>query len=490
MIYALGVDIGTGSVKVIAALPNGAVIVKRQYAYPIHQTEDGHSEQDPFEVLAAVKRAIRETVEELQHQPRVISFSAAMHSIMMMDDQGQALTPLLIWADNRSLAITDRLKQDEAACELYSHTGTPLHTMLPLCKIIWWREHLPELFAACDRFIGIKEFILFHCFGTYVTDYSTASATGMLNMHTLTWHQPALQLAGIGVQQLPELTDVSSTMGAWLPEAALALGIAVNTVCVAGGTDGCLAQYAGDVPDAGNLTLTIGSSGAIRMALDKPVSDAQHRLFSYVFKKDRYVVGGAVNNGGLLLKWYTDTFLKPVVQSVVSLEEVLNEALDLPAGAGGLICLPYLYGERAPVWDAHAKACFIGVKPLHTASHFLRAMLEGMAYGLLAIIEALEETTGTVHNISVSGGFTASHQWIRLLADITGKRLQLRQGADASAMGAVRIGFEALQIKFTLPASEVQTFEPDARFTHTYRQAYDFHNKAYAALKPLFPALP
>lgn len=490
MEYVIGVDIGTSSAKVIAVLQDGSVKAHHQQEYPIEQPEPGYSEQDPARILQAVKNGIRSVATLMKHSPVAVSFSTAMHSVMAVDGKGEALTPLIIWADNRSQAVVDRLQQTPLARTLQQQTGVPVHPMTPLCKILWWKEEAPEVFSNAAKFIGIKEYIFFHFFGRYITDHSTASATGLFNIHEERWNPLSLETAGISEEQLPVAVHSYTVIKGLRPEVAGETGIPDTTPFVAGASDGCLAQLGSNALDAGHATLTIGTSGAVRMAVDRPVVDEQGRLFTYILTPGVYITGGAINNGGVVLQWYLHSFMQVITEKPLQVDAELQQALNTPAGSEGLICLPYLHGERAPVWDGHAKGAFIGVQPQHTTWHFLRSMLEGMAYGLLGITEALEQTAGPVTRISVSGGFAASPQWIQLMADVFQRPMYLQPESNASAMGAVLLGFRALGIetKFTANAAE-KVFQPDPAFAAVYKKACTVHAKLYSALKDLFPTL-
>ena len=487
MEYIIGVDLGTSSAKVIAVRQDGKVMAHSQQEYTITQPEPGHSEQDPDVILQAVRSGIRSVATIMKDPPAAVSFSTAMHSVMAMDGGGKALTPLIIWADNRSQPVADRLRNTPLAASLHQQSGTPVHAMSPLCKIIWWKEEAPEIFSAAACFIGIKEYIFYHFFGRYVTDHSTASATGLFNIHELKWNPASLEVAGITGAQLPELVSSDSIIEGLLETAAQELGIPANTRFVAGASDGCLAQLGSNALDKGHATLTIGTSGAVRMAIDQSLTDPRGRLFTYVLTPGHFVTGGAINNGGVVLQWYLDSFLQSATEKPLHVDAGLQQALSTPAGAEGLLCLPYLHGERAPVWDGHAKGAFIGVQPQHTTWHFMRALLEGMAMGLLSITEALEETAGKVEKISVSGGFTHSPEWVQLMADVFQRPMHLQQASDASAMGAVLLGFQTLNIATSFGTVAEKVFTPRTEHAAVYGKAYAIHGKLYGALKEIFP---
>ncbi|KAG4069421.1 hypothetical protein HA402_012274 [Bradysia odoriphaga] len=453
---------------------NGKIRGVFQQAYVTNHPEPGYSEQDPEVILAAVIAGIRAVVAEVGGAPAAVSFSSAMHSVMAIDATGAALTPLIIWADNRSEPQALALRDTAEGQLIYRQTGTPVHTMSPLCKIRWMREQQPGLFAQAVMFPGIKEYIFHHFFGRWIADHSIASATGLFDIHTLGWNETALGVAGITAAQLPEPVPANYKVNGLLPALAASLGIPADTPFIIGGSDGCLAQLGSDAMDAGHATLTIGTSGAVRMSGKQPLTDARGRLFTYLLTDDIYITGGASNNGGVVLQWLVRDFLG---QPLSALDGLVKEALDTDPGR--LLCLPYLLGERAPVWNSHATAAFIGIQPQHTPAHFTRAALEGICFALLSIKEALEETAGAVRKISVSGGFTNAPGWIQLLADIFGQEMHLQQESDASALGAIRLAASVLGWPEAGAEAAQTVFRPDAGKYAGYRRKYGVFVKLY-----------
>ncbi len=484
LIYMIGVDIGTGSTKVIALLPDGSVQAVHQQAYKTRYPQPGHSEQDPEDILQAVKQGIRQVALQMGASPAAVSFSSAMHSIMALDAQHQPLTPLIIWADNRSQDIATALQPTEQGRALYQQTGVPLHPMSPLCKIAWLRQEEPALFKKTLMFAGIKEYVLHRFFGRYVTDHSIASATGLFDIRQRQWSAEALAVAGITPAQLPEPVPTHYILNDLPAAQAAALGIPPGTPFIIGASDGCLAQLGSGALAPGHATLTIATSGAMRMTVPQPVTDPRQRLFNYILDGRHYVTGGPVNNGGVALQWFVRDFLQR--KGAGDLDAAIQEAHQIAPGAEGVICLPYLLGERAPVWDPHARGAFIGIQPQHTALHFMRAMLEGVAFGLLSIAEALRETAGPIRKISVSGGFTHSPGWIQLMADIFRQPMHLGQEHDASAIGAAIVGYEAMGLPFTSPAEmPAEVFEPREEGQEVYREHYRLYGRLYERLKGL-----
>ncbi|WP_341842027.1 gluconokinase [Chitinophaga caseinilytica] len=479
--YILGVDIGTGSAKTIAVTTAGQIPASRRQTYPTLEPVPGYSEQDPEQVLAAIIKTIRETVAEMGYAPAAISLSSAMHSLLAVDADGEPLTPVMTWADNRAEDYAAALRNTPEGKDIHRATGTPIHPMSPLCKIQWIREQQPEIFDQAACFVGIKDLFLFRCFHEFITDYSLASCSGLFDIRALDWYAPALKLAGITDDRLPIPVETTRLLIGMDPAMAQAMGVPDGTLIMAGSSDGCLAQLGSGAVEPGHAALTIGTSGAIRVMSPKPADDPAGRIFSYVLTPEHYVCGGAMNNGGVALQWFSKAFLP-----WSDYNDFLKTAFTAPAGSDGLLCLPYMLGERAPVWDSRASGAFVGMRQHHGSPHFQRALVEGICFNLLNIGEALESVTGDIREVTVSGGFTASPLWIQLLADIFRKPMLLHQDEDASALGAAMLAWHALEQvdawQFN-SAAAARVFEPAAEHAPVYERNYRAYSMLYERLK-------
>jgi gluconokinase len=482
MSYILGIDIGTGSTKAVAIDPTGNVLHAEQVAYPTHHPHPDASEQDPDVVWEACVQSIVQTLRHFQQAPAGISFSSAMHSVLPVDAAGKPLRPLMTWADNRSATLATQLRDSATAHDLYRHTGTPIHAMSPLVKIAWLRDREPAVFAQAARFISIKEYIWFNLFGVYEIDFSLASACGLFDIVAHTWYAPALAFAGITADRLSTPVPTHHIRGQLLPAAAGLTGLPGDTPCCIGASDGCLANLGSFAITPGVAALTIGTSGAIRVASHQPVYNFGAMPFNYILTNDVFVSGGPVNNGGAALKWYAQDLLKIDLSAPGSYDALLGEVERIPAGAEGLVFLPYLAGERAPLWNSDACGVFFGMTGRHTQAHFTRAVLEGISMALYHIATTLEESGLSIQQVNVSGGFVRSEEWVQLMADIFGKPIGLVNVEDASAIGAAYLALHALGL---IPA-------PDAlqpKTSHTYLPRPEYHAVYRDRTFPLFRQL-
>lgn len=482
--YILGVDIGSSSCKALAWSPEGHGLRSEGQEYPTRHPRPWESHQDPDQVLEAVRSVIAEMIRQMGSQPLCLCFSSAMHSLMAVDGRGRPMTPLLIWSDRSSQQTALKLRAERLSKAVYKHTGTPVHAMSPWCKLVWWQEQDPGLAARAFRFISIKEYILQHLCGEYIVDHSLASATGMMDIRNKTWYAPALERAQISEAKLSALVSsleilplkARSRLGAW--------GLKAGTLLVPGASDGCLANLGSGAFLKGDLGLTIGTSGAVRMVTSEPYLDPLQRLFCFVLGDTDYVVGGAINNGGTLLDWFGHNMeAGRVPGESESYGSFIQDAMSIPAGSNGLLFLPYIYGERSPYWDERALGSFIGIGPGHGIRHFKRAVLEGMGFALDGIVQILGRELGPVKRIVLSGGFTKAPEWVVLLTDLLGRKTEISLQEDASAAGAAMMGGVALGIWKNW--KEAKPKEGLTRIVQPGRSS----RQAYRSLKPLFQEL-
>jgi gluconokinase len=495
MQYIIGIDIGTSNTKAVAFGMAGEILANAGVSYGAIQTAPGFHEQDPEIFFNAVMSTLEEVIRKNQdHKLTGISFSSAMHGLMAVDKKGKPITNIITWADLRSKDQAQKLKASETGSRIYQYTGTPIHPMSPLCKLMWMRENDPVTFASAFKFISVKEYIFFKLFGDYFIDHSIASATGLFNIYTLKWYEEALLVAGIHPGQLSTPVSTTNIFTSIKKKYSDSIGIPANTCFIIGASDGCLANLGTNAVDPGDTAITIGTSGAVRMISEQPQYDERQRIFNYLLTEQKYVSGGAINNGVVLLKWYAENFLDHTFINMEGFDWYMEKACSVTPGCNGLIFLPYVMGERAPVWDADAKGVFFGIHSKHTQAHFMRSIIEGISFALYQVTKSLEETIGPVTNIYASGGFIHSKEWLQILADIFGKEIHVTNASDASALGAAVLGLTALGLLADLSEAKSfitiqDTYFPDEDQHRIYMANYSVYGSLYFRLKEEFSKL-
>ncbi|MGE8204815.1 gluconokinase [Heyndrickxia sp. NPDC080065] len=484
--YMLGVDIGTTSTKAVLFTEKGEVIQQENIGYPLYTPDMSTAEQDPEEIFQTILQAISNITKHSQKKPSFISFSSAMHSIIAMDENNQPLTPVITWADNRGEAWAKKIKEELNGHEVYRRTGTPIHPMSPLSKIAWIVNERPEIASKTKKYIGIKEYIFKKFFDQYVVDYSLASAMGMMNLNNLDWDEEALKIVGVTREQLSELVPTTKIFRNCHPDLAKQVGIDPQTPFVIGASDGVLSNLGVNAIRKGEIAITIGTSGAIRTIIDQPKTDEKGRTFCYALTENHWVIGGPVNNGGMVLRWIRDEFASSEIETAKRLGidpyEVLTKIAErVRPGADGLLFHPYLAGERAPLWNPDVRGSFFGLTLSHKKEHMIRAALEGVIYNLYTVFLALTECMdGPVTRIQATGGFARSEVWRQMMSDIFESEVVVPESFESSCLGACILGLYAFG---KIDSFEVVTEMVGNTYKHTPKEEAV---QEYRQLLPIF----
>jgi gluconokinase len=488
----VGLDVGTTSAKAVAFDRAGRALAEAEAEYPLHEPEHGHAEQDPRQVVDTALGAVRDAAAAARADGARIaglSISTAMHALAGVDGGGRALTPLITWADTRSADEAEGLRRSRPG--LHLRTGTPLHPMAPLPKLMWLREHEAETFAAVARWGGIKELLLEALTGTWTVDHSCASGTGLMDLERLDWDPEALELAGVDAGQLGRLVPATEVLEL-SAGAAERIGLEPGTPVVAGGGDGPLANLGVGAVRPGVAACSIGTSGALRLMVERPAVDERRRVFCYALVPGRWVTGGAINNGGVVLRWAGEALAPDLGEDP---EERLTElAAQAPAGSDGLIMLPYLLSERAPHWSPLPRGAYVGLTRHHRREHLVRAALEGVCQQLALVLASMRDAGNEVREVRATGGFAQSELWRRMLAGALGMPVGFPAGHEGSAFGAALVGMQALGLveSIDLAAELVQiadVVEPDPAEAEVYTALRPTFAALYDQLEPAFGAL-
>lgn len=442
----LGVDLGTTATKVVAATREAEVVHETERDNELRTDDPGEAVQDPAAVRDSAIEAVAECVawiEDNGYRVEGLSFSSAMHTLLGLDSAGDPVTPAFNWADTRASGVVDRLRGDgEATRALHLATGTPVHTQSVMVKLAWLtgrygaESPFADRIGEVARWCALKDFVLAAFVDDLVTDHSLASGSGLQDMESLRWHDDALTVAGIRQDQLPALRAPTDTMP--LSErVATATGLQQGLPVALGAGDGPLGNLGVGAVDAGVAGLSLGTSGALRVARDQPGVDERCRTFCYALADGLWVIGGAVSNGGVVGSWAAETF-------GAELPELLDEALDVPPGANGLLALPYLFGERAPWWLPGETASLIGLRQDHGRAEITRAIVEGSAQQLALVRDAVHDAGAEVRAVRATGGGFRSRVWAEVIAAALNIELEMADASGGSGLGAALLGWRSL----------------------------------------------
>lgn len=452
MKYIIGMDVGTTATKGVLYDENGKAFFSASKGYPLIQTKIGQAEEDPKVIFDAVQEVIFALTQKADGEIAAISWSSQMHSLIGLDKDNNLLTNSITWADNCAKNVVQDAKKSGLARKIYQKTGMPMHPMAPIYKMLWLKDNEPELFNQVKKWIGIKEYLIFSLTGKLIVDTTMAAGTGMLNLKTLTWDQELLDTLNVKQEQLPEIAQPTEIVAPIKEEYVQKLGIDSDTKIVLGASDGYLSTIGVNAIDSDHFALNVGTSGAVRTIVDQPKIDQNASYFCYPVDKKHYLLGGPVNNGGIVFNWARQTLF----DAGETPQDYLDVAQSAPAGSRNLIFLPYLGGERAPIWDANARGLFVGLTRMHQKPEMARAVIEGIIFNLYDAAFSLIKNTKKPVAINATGGFLKSDFVRQLCADIFNVPIVTMKEQQSGTLAAMFLARQALGINQDL--NEIEQF--------------------------------
>lgn len=504
MDYVIGVDIGTQSTKALLCDARGAIVAQHVSSYRPDTPQPLWAEQWPQVWLDAVLECIAGCVERATSATafstdavRAICISSLYGgSGIPVDESMHPLYPCLIWMDRRANAEVDWVRANIDMERLQDITGNGVDSYYGFTKMLWLRNNKPDIWKRTRYFVPPNAFVIHALTGELAVDRSSAgNIGGVYDLSMSTWSREMLAALGVPAAMMPpRLVACSDIVGTLTAEAAQRLGLAAGTPVVAGGVDAAVATLAAGVTREGQHVAMIGSSMCWGYISQKV--DARRGLISmpHVFgdARDAYVFGGAIT-AGASVTWFRDHFCRDAsaaaAQSGVDVHELLDaDAGTVPEGADGVVFLPYLMGERSPIWDGKASGAFVGLSLYHRREHLYRAVLEGVAFALRHNIET--GAGGSVRldeRLIVVGGAAHSDLWMQIIADITARPVFTIEEEVEAPMGAALLAAYGVGL---ITAGEVRggwvTLVPRAQPRAVASRRYD---PLFTAYKALYPAL-
>ena len=457
----IGLDVGTTGTKAVGFGLDRPYRHATTREYPLLEPAPGHQTQDPAAIAVAVESALAECVSAFGAADVLgVSVSTAMHGLLGFDAQSRPVTPLVTWADARAHAEARELRTSGLGRQLHRRTGTPIHPMSPLVKLVWFARHEPDLAASVRWWLGLKDYVLWCLTGELNTEVSSASATGLFDLREGTWHAPALEVAGIGLEQLPAILPTTAVLSL-SAGASRRTGLPGGTPVVVGAADGPLGNLGTGAMSPGVLGLSLGTSGAVRAVVDHPPEDLAESLFCYGLTEDVWTVGASISNGGIVVRWAGSAIAPDLAEEegLPSDAALLALASTAPPGSDGLVMLPYLLAERAPLWDPDLRGAYLGLRRDHTRGHLIRAAVEGVCLQLSTIVDQLDRLE-PVTEVRVTGGTFRSALWRDVLAATLGRPITVVGHAEGSASGAAALGLVGLGLAPSLSTAVQQLAPP------------------------------
>ncbi|HEY7982537.1 MAG TPA: xylulokinase [Ktedonobacterales bacterium] len=499
----LGIDVGTTGIKaLLCRAEDGAALATGFAGYPLRHPYPGWAEQDPADWWRACGEAVRACMAAAtEHgvgpaQVRAIGLSGQMHGAVLLDERQAVLRPCIIWADQRSGAECEEIHQRVGKRRLIELTGNPALTGFTAAKTLWVRHHEPEVFARARLLLLPKDYIRLLLTGAAALERSDAAGTNLLDVRTGDWSAEVLAALDLPRDLVPPVCGSTEVCGALTEAAAAHLGLPAGIPVAGGGADNACGAVGTGVVAPGLALLSIGTSGVVLAPAAEPRIDTSAETprlhtFAHAVPRTWYLMG-VTQAAGLSLRWARDTIGGG---PQASYDALVAEAAVVAPGAGGVLFLPYLQGERTPHLDPRASGAWLGLTAAHTRGHLLRAVLEGVAYSLKDGFALLAEQGLPLDHLRLTGGGARSAVWAQICADVLERPITTLATDEGPAFGAALIAGTAVGLYPSLPAACARTvrlgarIEPDAATYGAYRRQYASYRAAYPALRALMHQL-
>jgi len=490
--YWLGLDVGTGGSR--ALLIDGKARVRFSHIAAheeMRMPKPLWAEQDPRDWWRASQAAIRGVLKAASIDGSAIEgvgLSGQMHGLVLLDANREVIRPALIWCDQRSQRQVDEINRTAGPENVLRAIANPVLTGFTLPKLLWVRDHEPELFHNVAHMLLPKDYVRMRLTGDFASDVSDASGTALFDVVHRKWSDEMVRVLGLNRSILPDVFESSAVTGKLSEEAAELTGLRAGTPVVAGAGDQAASAIGNGIVQPGIVSCTVGTSGVVFAYLDKPAYDPAGRVHTFCHAiPDAWHVMGVTQGAGLSLQWYRNRFAPNS-----DYDELTADASLSPSGAQGLFWLPYLMGERTPHLDATARGAWLGLTARHQASDMVRSILEGVCYSLKDGLEIITGLGAAPELVRLSGGGAKSPLWHQLFADIFARRVTTLETQEGSAFGAALLAaigtghFANAREASRYAIEEVSAKEPDPQSSAFYAERYEIYRLLYPALRPVY----
>ena len=497
VIYTLGIDVGTGGTRALIVDEQGRVVASATEEHePFASPQIGWAEQHPDDWWRACGTAVRGALKKANLRGEDIAcvgFSGQMHGAVMLDEQGKVVRPALIWCDVRTDPQCREITEKIGAERLIQLTSNPALANFTLTKFLWVREQEPENWKRVRYVMLPKDYVRFRLSGERAIDMADASGTLLLDVAHRRWSKEVLAATEIDERLLPALYESPDVCGKVSADGAAATGLKVGTPVVAGAGDQAAGATGMGIVAPGTVSATIGTSGVVFAATDRPALDRQGRLHTFCHAiPGRWHVMGVTQAAGLSLRWFRDQFGAGKDDGRDPYERLSDEAAKVPAGCDGLLWTPYLMGERTPHLDPNARGALVGLTATHTRAHIIRAIMEGVAFSLRDTFSIFQEMGVPVSRIRLGGGGARSKVWRQIQADVYGHEVECVEAEEGAAYGAALLAGVGAKIwpsvdeacsSVVRVASRTQPIETNVA---AMNESYARFRRVYGATKEIF----
>jgi len=475
-----GLDIGTEGVRIDVLTENLELKYENSIHYKLISPQQGWAEQEPEQIFEAVYSLLTEVVEKFGQENLYIIFSSVMHSIMAVDKEGNKLSNLIIWADSRGEKYRDQLAEKYDSEFFYSRTGCPLHSSYWPAKIMWLQENIS---AKIDKYVSIKEYVIFRLSGKWKTDYALASTSGIFNSLKKEYDKKIMEMLGLAEADLAEVYSGHHIFKFKINNS--------EVKGILGSTDGALANLGAGSINRSKIVLTAGSSSAVRYTSSEYTHDPQGRAWNYFIDQDLYIVGEATNGAGVVFDWFKKMFSYDDIKKFS--RENLNQS---PYQGNEIIYIPTMMGERAPSYNEKTRGLFYGLSLNHSREDIVLAVYEGIAFHLKLIYEDLCRLNNCEKTERImTGGLGLTDRFMKLLSYLLGEIKYIPDYKQNTAVGAAMLGIKVVdgtsysEILKHFPAYKKVQTNRDSDFTSYLESKYQHFSNVYQHLQDNYKVL-
>lgn len=492
----LGIDIGTSACKTAVFDTDGTLVGSASRDYSVYYPKEGYVEQNPDEWWAAVCDAVKELLSYNEINAadiKGIGVDGQSWSAIAVDKNGEVLTNNPIWLDTRADEICTGLKERYGDETFFNVSGNSLQPFYTTGKILWYQENMPDVYKRIDKILQCNSFIVYRLTDKITQDISQGYGLHCFDMRKGSWDKEMCRLLGIPESFLPEIFPCHEVVGGVSEKAARLTGLLPGTPVVAGGLDACCGTLGAGVISNGETQEQGGQAGGMSVCTDTYKADPR-LILGYHVVPGKWLLQGGTTGGGGCMRWFEKEFgdyeRSMKSETGKSSLDQLNELADkIPAGSEGVLFLPYMSGERSPIWDTKAKGVYYGLDFNKTKGHFVRSLMEGVAFSLKHNLDIAEAVGAEAHELRAIGGSANSKLWTQIKSDITGKKIIVPFSDTATTLGAVMLAGVGVGIYKDFEDAVSRTVRvtrehvPDMEQHEKYKSCYDRYLQLYRDLK-------
>jgi xylulokinase len=502
--YVIGIDCGTSGTKTVLFDERGTVIAEKTIEYPMYQPQNGYAEQDPLDwknAMIGTVKAVMASSGVAKSEVKGIGISGQMHGLVMLDGDGNVLRKSIIWCDQRTANEVDEMNRVVGREKLIAITANPALTGWTAAKILWVKNNEPDIYAKCKHILLPKDYLRYELTGEFATEVSDASGMQLLDVPNRRWSDELLGLLGIDKSFLGKVYESCEVTGTLTAAMADELGLEASTIVCGGAGDNAAAAIGTGVATDGKAFTTIGTSGVVFAHTSGVAIDPKGRVHTCCAAvPGAWHLMGVTQGAGLSLKWFRDNFCmnEKYVASQMGTDEYIlmdKSAERIPIGSDRLLYLPYLMGERTPHLDPNARGVFFGLSAIHTKTHMLRAVMEGVAYSLRDCTEVFREMGIASDDMAACGGGGSSPLWRQMLADLYDCPVKTVKSKQGPALGVAILALVACGAYKSVPEAAKaivavdKICDPIKENVPVYDKYYKLYDKIYPSLKENFAEL-